>query len=79
MAYAGTPTTGLAVFRRLFDGVLEHPGFVVRQLELDGLIRQCRECPMVGVCGDGSYDHRYRVGEGFRNPSVYCGDLERLI
>ncbi|MGW7385437.1 hypothetical protein [Streptomyces sp. NPDC054794] len=48
-------------------------------MELDGLVRQCCECPMVGVCGDGSYDHRYRVGEGFRNPSVYCGDLERLI
>ena len=23
--------------------------------------------------------HRYRAGDGFRNPSVYCADLTRLI
>lgn len=78
-ACAGASTAGLAVFRRSCDGVLEHAGVVVRQLELEGLVWQCRECPMVGVCGNGSDDHRHRVGEGFRNPSVYCGDLERLI
>ena len=31
------------------------------------------------ICGGGLYPHRYRHGEGFRNPSVYCDDLMRLI
>ena len=25
------------------------------------------------------YAHRYRQGDGFANPSVYCADLFRLI
>jgi uncharacterized protein len=33
----------------------------------------------MNVCGGGLYPHRYRPGEGFRNPSVYCPDLLRLI
>jgi uncharacterized protein len=31
------------------------------------------------ICGGGLYPHRYRSGEGFRNPSVYCADMKRLI
>jgi len=31
------------------------------------------------ICGGGLYPHRYRQGTGFRNPSVYCDDLLRLI
>ncbi len=31
------------------------------------------------VCGAGHYPHRYRSGNGFANPSVYCRDLEHLI
>jgi uncharacterized protein len=31
------------------------------------------------ICGGGLYPHRYRDGEGFRHPSVYCPDLLRLI
>jgi uncharacterized protein len=31
------------------------------------------------ICGGGLYPHRYREGAGFRNPSVYCADLLRLI
>jgi uncharacterized protein len=31
------------------------------------------------VCGGGLYAHRYRAGVGFRDRSVYCADLLRLI
>jgi uncharacterized protein len=34
---------------------------------------------VVAVCGGGNYAHRYRADVGFRNPSVYCADLYRLI
>ncbi|HEU4426773.1 MAG TPA: radical SAM protein, partial [Pilimelia sp.] len=39
----------------------------------------CLACPIHRVCGAGHYAHRYRAGEGFHNPSVYCADLRRLI
>ncbi|MFM9559368.1 FxsB family radical SAM/SPASM domain protein, partial [Streptomyces caniscabiei] len=39
----------------------------------------CRACPLVRICGGGHYAHRYRPGSGFRNPSVYCADLDVLI
>ena len=31
------------------------------------------------MCGGGLYAHRYKAGNGFGNPSVYCPDLQRII
>ena len=44
-----------------------------------GCAQTCRECPVVASCGGGLYPHRYRSGNGFDNPSVYCTDLLELI
>lgn len=79
-AYDGAAATGLDVFRHSFDEALVHPGMAARQQGRDGLGEQCRACALVEVCGGGNYAHRYRDAvSGFRNPSVHCGDLERLI
>ncbi|MET7570283.1 FxsB family cyclophane-forming radical SAM/SPASM peptide maturase [Streptomyces sp. NPDC005492] len=78
-AYAGAPATGCDVFRHTFDDVLDHPGVVARQLGTAALAPTCLACPLAEVCGGGNYAHRYRPVEGFRNPSVYCADLELLI
>lgn len=78
-AYEGAPATGLDVFRNAFDEALEHPGVAARQLGMAALSDACRACPVVRVCGGGNYAHRYLAGAGFRHPSVYCADLERLI
>ncbi|MDJ0342503.1 FxsB family cyclophane-forming radical SAM/SPASM peptide maturase [Streptomyces sp. H10-C2] len=78
-AYEGAAFTGLDVFRHAFDEALAHPGVAARQGGLAALAAQCRRCPLVQVCGGGHYAHRYRDGEGFRHPSVYCADLQRLI
>ncbi|WP_426570059.1 FxsB family cyclophane-forming radical SAM/SPASM peptide maturase [Streptomyces canus] len=78
-AYQEAPATGMDVFRNSFDDVLEHPGIAARQLGRAALSEACRSCPVVRVCGGGHYAHRYRPGSGFRNPSVYCADLELLI
>ena len=40
---------------------------------------ECQSCPVMEICGGGLYPHRFRAGEGFRNPSVYCEDLLKLI
>ncbi|WP_329442469.1 FxsB family radical SAM/SPASM domain protein [Streptomyces sp. NBC_01426] len=78
-AYEGAAATGLHVDRHSFDELLDHPGFAARQLGRDALAPGCRACELVEVCGGGHYPHRYRAGEGFRRPSVYCADLQVLI
>ncbi|MFG2846171.1 FxsB family cyclophane-forming radical SAM/SPASM peptide maturase [Kitasatospora sp. NPDC048296] len=78
-AYDGAPETGLDVFSHSLDQVALHPGVVARQSGLAGLSATCRACPVVRSCGGGLYAHRYRADTGFDNPSVYCGDLMKLI
>ncbi|MFJ9023466.1 FxsB family cyclophane-forming radical SAM/SPASM peptide maturase [Streptomyces sp. NPDC102259] len=78
-AYDGAARTGLDVFRHTFDEALLHPAVAARQAGAEALADQCRACPLLTVCGGGHYAHRYRAGHGFRNPSVYCADLQRFI
>lgn len=78
-AYEGAAATGLDVFRHTFDEALAHPGVAARHAGAAALAPVCRACPLVRVCGGGQYAHRYRHGNGFANPSVYCADLQRLI
>ena len=79
VAYDGAPATGLDVFRHPLDAAAAHPGIRARQQGVAGLSTVCRQCPVVDSCGGGLYAHRYREGSGFANPSVYCGDLEKII
>jgi uncharacterized protein len=69
----------LHILAHSLDEALTHPTTVARQIGAAALSSQCLECPVVAVCGGGQYPHRYRAGEGFRNPSVYCADLMQLI
>jgi len=78
-AYPGAADIGLHVDSGSFDDALEHPTTIARQIGVDALSEQCRACPVMEICGGGLYPHRYRRGAGFRNPSVYCADLRRLI
>jgi uncharacterized protein len=77
--YHGASHTGLHVLRDSFDAALLLPEIATRQMGLEGLCVECRECRIRLVCGGGLYAHRYRSGSGFANPSVYCPDLMRLI
>ncbi|PZF91983.1 radical SAM protein [Micromonospora deserti] len=78
-AHPGAGRTGLHVARDTFDAALDQPGFRTQQAGLTGLAAGCRACDLHRVCGGGLYTHRYRAGNGFDNPSVYCADLYRLI
>jgi uncharacterized protein len=78
-AYAGACETGRTVQADPIDAVLSHPGVVARQLGAAALSDTCAACPVHRICGGGHYAHRYRAGEGFRNPTVYCADLQVLI
>jgi uncharacterized protein len=78
-AYPGAAATGLDIRRDELDAVLDDPGVIARQIGLAALGDECSSCPIRRVCGGGHYVHRYRAGAGFRNPSVYCADLKRII
>jgi uncharacterized protein len=79
VAYDGAPATDLDIFSNTLDEAAAHPAIKARQRGIAGLNATCRGCPVVGSCGGGLYAHRYRSGAGFYNPSVYCGDLEKII
>ncbi|WP_244876306.1 FxsB family cyclophane-forming radical SAM/SPASM peptide maturase [Winogradskya consettensis] len=78
-AYPGAAGTGLNVLTDSFDAALRHPGIVARQIGVEALAETCQQCPIHRVCGGGHYAHRFRPGEGFRNPTVYCEDMRLLI
>jgi uncharacterized protein len=78
-AYHGAASTGLSVLTDPFDAALDHPGIIARQIGVEALSDTCRACALHPICGGGMYPHRFQVGSGFRNPSVYCADLGRLI
>jgi uncharacterized protein len=78
-AYPGAADLGLDVMSGSFDEALDHPTTVARQIGADALCPECRACPVMNICGGGLYPHRFREGEGFRHPSVYCQDLLKLI
>jgi uncharacterized protein len=78
-AYHGAAGTDLNVTDNSFDDALRLPAIVARQIGLAALDDACRRCAIREICGGGYYPHRYRQGAGFRNPSVYCSDLTRLI
>lgn len=39
----------------------------------------CRTCPYLRVCGGGMPLHRWKNGDEYNNPSVYCNDQKALI
>ncbi|MCF6467706.1 FxsB family radical SAM/SPASM domain protein [Nonomuraea sp. MG754425] len=78
-AYDGATGTMLHVLRDTFDTALFLPSVAARQIGEQALSERCASCAIARVCGAGLYPHRYRSGTGFRNPSVFCRDLYRLI
>jgi uncharacterized protein len=78
-AYPGAADTGSHVSTGSFDDALDHPTTVARQIGSAALAPECLECHVRDICGGGLYPHRFQRGTGFRNRSVYCGDLLKLI
>ena len=78
-AYDGAAATGLHVSRDSFDAALRLPQIAATQLGMQALSDECLACSIRKICGAGLYAHRYRQGGGFRNRSVYCQDLYKLI
>lgn len=78
-SYDGAAQLGYDVFRNDFEAVAADPRVRQRQVGAQSLCKTCRQCAVVDICGGGYIPHRYKEGSGFDNPSVYCGDLMKLI
>jgi len=77
--FDGAPNLALNVFSNSFDDALQHPSVIARQIGLEALHPICQSCNLRKVCGAGYYPHRYEERTGFKNPTVYCSDLTKLI
>src|SRR4030095_6264020 len=75
----GVTKVGLNVLNNEIDEICEIPLFRPYLLGADALCGECKECPIVRVCGGGYLPHRYSSANGFDNPSIYCRDLSKLI
>ncbi len=84
----GVAATGLTVLDHTLDEVAAHPVLTAQGRTAEALAAGCRRCPVLAVCGGGLHAHRFSrldhlgdngIVQGFRNPSVYCPDLYRLI
>lgn len=78
-AYDGAAGLGMNVHTHSLGDALGHPMITARRTGLDALSDTCRSCPLHMSCGGGYFPHRYSEANGFRNPSVYCLDLAKLI
>ncbi|WP_406234271.1 FxsB family cyclophane-forming radical SAM/SPASM peptide maturase [Nocardia sp. NBC_01009] len=78
-AFAGATKIEQAATGNPLDEALWDPHVIARQIGIEALSDTCRACPLHNVCGGGHYVHRYREDTGFRNPSIYCADLVKLI
>lgn len=78
-AVSGHGAGPLTVATDDFDAALRLPLARARRAGVAALSPTCRACPVLEVCGGGLFSHRYRRGEGFAHPSVYCPDLRHLI
>ncbi|MFH9128116.1 FxsB family cyclophane-forming radical SAM/SPASM peptide maturase [Streptomyces griseoaurantiacus] len=75
----GASWLGLDVFQHSFDDASDHPKLQHRLYGREALAEECQSCSLVEVCGGGYLPHRFSTANGYRNPSVYCADLEHLI
>ncbi|MET7301174.1 FxsB family cyclophane-forming radical SAM/SPASM peptide maturase [Embleya sp. NPDC005575] len=79
VTYPGACDLGMNIFEESFDQALRSAPVQSRQHSWQTLSDTCQSCDLVRICGGGYFPHRYSQENGFRNPSVYCADLKKLI
>jgi len=77
--YHGATRLGFNIASCSLTQVLEHNLVRLRREGLGALSTSCRQCELVRTCGSGYLPNRWSAENGFRNPSVYCADLTKLI
>ncbi len=62
-----------------FNEVFNKSQVLERTMGISALSEKCKNCELLKTCGGGYYPHRYSNSNKFKNPSVYCDDLFKLI
>jgi uncharacterized protein len=75
----GITKLGVNVQRDEFDTLYKYSMVKTLQNGAPMLCQTCQACELRDVCGGGYMPHRYSRERGFDNPTVYCGDLMKLI
>jgi len=75
----GFTKVGANVLTHSIEDAFDKELSVLNNLSHQMLCRQCMACPLKEVCGGGYLSHRYSTDNGFNNPSIYCGDIIRLV
>ncbi len=69
----------LSVTDHQLTDILSDPIYAEATKEDRNRCEQCSNCPMWDMCLGGFVAHRYSSLRGYRNPSVYCEAIFRLI
>lgn len=77
----GYSSLGLNVLEHSIEEAANSPNITRHNklLSFEGVSNECKECPIVQICGGGSVPHRYSEKNGFDNPTVYCREMFGLI
>ena len=75
----GLTCVGLNVLSDPIAALYDQEIFQVALAGQEGLCDTCQICPLHDICGAGYLPHRWKKAAGFRNQSVYCRDLWKLI
>jgi uncharacterized protein len=75
----GFAASGLRIQIDPVERLFQIPLFREAQTGQEVLCTTCRQCELRDICSGGYLPSRFRQSRGFDNPSVYCGDLMKLI
>jgi uncharacterized protein len=80
ICYEGASDTGLNVLDNDFDDLPKASPLVFQIIDRGvSLCETCVACLERDVCRGGAMAHRYSRAQGFANPTVWCGDMLKLI
>lgn len=70
--------TGLNIYDHSFEQVVDDMIEFADANDLRQPHRNCSGCDMWNLCRGGAVPSRYKIGQGFQNPSANCADLYLL-
>ena len=71
--------TEYSVHNHTIDEALTHPLIQQYALSNEAIPEDCRGCTLNRLCAGGYFPHRFSEEHYFALPSVYCGDLMKII
>ena len=71
--------TGIHASPTAYSDFLSHPVFRLVRNEEEVFANECLNCNHFQTCRGGHFMHRYSQANLFRNPSVHCATLKKIV